>query len=340
MSAASPLEGEPTPLDDAGLPAWLEARGVLRAAGARVEPAGDGNINWVRRVIAADGTRAVVKQARAALERFPEYKVDTRRIVFEARFGQVLRRAVPGQARVLPKALHFDEAARALVMEDIHPAERLDAQLDAGAASPETLFALGEFLGAVHRATANDAAALAREFENDEMRRLHGEHVFALPFAPNDFPIEPRLRALADDALAARGLRERIAQLRERYYAARECLVHGDVQAGNVLVQAGRPRLLDAEIAHVGDPAFDLGQALAHVHVHRVRAQSNALCDACERALVDGYAPERDRLARARRYAGVEILRRAIGAARLSLLGTTARAERALALGCALVLGE
>ena len=58
MSAASPLEGEPTPLDDAGLPAWLEARGVLRAAGARVEPAGDGNINWVRRVIAADGARA------------------------------------------------------------------------------------------------------------------------------------------------------------------------------------------------------------------------------------------------------------------------------------------
>jgi len=327
-------------LDDAGLPAWLESRGVLKAAGARVEPAGDGNINWVRRVTAADGARVVVKQARPALERFPQYRVDTRRIVFEARYGQVLRRALPGQARVLPKALHFDEAARALAMEDVHPAERLDEQLDQGTASPETLFALGEFLGAVHRATADDAAALAPEFANDEMRQLHGEHIFALPFAPNDFPIEPRLRALADEALARPGLRARIAELRERYYGARECLVHGDVQAGNVLVQAGRPRLLDAEIAHVGDPAFDLGQALAHVHVHRVRAQRAAHCDAAERALVDGYAPERARLARARRFAGVEILRRAIGAARLSLLGTTARAERALELGCALILGE
>jgi len=328
-----------TPLDDAGLPAWLEARGVLKAAGARVEPAGDGNINWVRRVIAADGTRAVVKQARPALERFPQYQVDTARIVFEARYGEVLRRMVPGQARVLPRLLHFDESERALVMEDVQPAERLDALLDRGAAAPETSFALGEFLGAVHRATANVAVELAPQFANDEMRRLHGEHIFALPFAPNDFPIEPRLRALADDALARPELRERIAELRERYYAARECLVHGDVQAGNVLVQAGgRPRLLDAEIAHVGDPAFDLGQALAHVHVHRVRAQATFACDAAERALVDGYAPERERLARARRYAGVEILRRAIGAARLSLLGTTARAERALALGCALIL--
>jgi S-methyl-5-thioribose kinase len=340
LSAASSLPGEPTPLDDAGLPAWLEARGVLRAAGARVEPAGDGNINWVRRVVAADGTRAVVKQARPALERFPQYKVDTRRIVFEARYGETLRRLVPGQARVLPRALHFDEAARALVMEDVHPAERLDAQLDAGTASADTLFALGEFLGAVHRATASDPAALAPQFANDEMRRLHGEHVFALPFAPNDFPIEPRLRALADEALARPKLRARIAELRNRYYESRECLVHGDVQAGNVLVQATRPRLLDAEIAHVGDPAFDLGQALAHVHVHRVRSGSAAASSACERALVDGYAPERPVLARARRFAGVEILRRAIGAARLSLLGTTARAERALELGCALVLGE
>jgi S-methyl-5-thioribose kinase len=327
-------------LDDAALPAWLEARGVLRAAGARVEAAGDGNINWVRRVIAADGARVVVKQARPALERFPQYQVDTARIVFEARYGAVLRRTVPGQARVLPKLVLFDEPDRALVMEDVSPSERLDALLDSGRAEPATLFALGEFLGAVHRATANEAPLLAPEFANDEMRRLHGEHVFSLPFEPNDFPIEPRLRALADEALAKARVRAAIAELRARYYESRESLVHGDVQAGNVLVQGERPRLLDAEIAHVGDPAFDLGQVFAHVHVHRVRARDASACEACEKALVDGYAPERPVLARARRYAGVEILRRAIGAARLVLLGTTARAERALELGTALLSGE
>ena len=327
-------------LDDAGLPAWLEAHGVLRAAGARVEPAGDGNINWVRRVIGADGARVIVKQARPALERFPQYRVDTMRIVFEARYGAVLRRIVPGQARVLPKVLLFDEPTRALVMEDVSPAERLDSLLDSGRAEPATLFALGEFLGAVHRATAAEAPLLAPDFANDEMRKLHGEHIFTLPFAPNDFPIEPRLRALADEALSKPRVREVISELRASYYDSRQSLVHGDVQAGNVLVQGERPRLLDAEIAHVGDPAFDLGQAFAHVHVHRVRARDAGACEACEKALVDGYAPERALLARARRYAGVEILRRAVGAARLVLLGTTARAERALELGTALLSSE
>jgi 5-methylthioribose kinase len=191
----------------------------------------------------------------------------------------------------------------------------------------------------VHGATRADAASLAPRFANDEMRRLHGEHIFALPYQPNDFPIEPRLRALADDVLARPGLRARIAELRARYHGKGEALVHGDVQASNVLVQGARPRLIDAEIAHVGDPAFDLGQAFAHVHLHRAHAR--ALLAACEQALLRGYArgaganPELE--ARARGYAGVEILRRSIGAARLSVLGTTARAERALELGAALV---
>lgn len=308
-----------------------------------VEPAGDGNINWVRRVRAANGRSFVVKQARAALERFPEYQVDTSRMIFEARYGEVVRAEVLGQAGVLPDVRFFDAVERVLVMEDLGDAPRLDHLLADGRALPATLAALGEFLGAVHRATREDAESLAPRFANDEMRALHGEHIFTLPYAANDFPIEPRLRALADALLARPGVRERIAELRARYYGEREALVHGDVQAGNVLVQGQRPRLVDAEIAHVGDPAFDLGQALAHVHVHRVHARDLAGIAACEDALLAGYRRAAGdanlRVTDVRGYAGVEILRRAIGAARLSILGTTARAERALELGAALLSG-
>ncbi len=331
-------------LDDATLPAFLVRAGLLAdARGARVEPAGDGNINWVRRVRAPDGRSWVVKQARASLERFPEYRVDSSRMLFEARYFELVRVRVPALAGVPPRVLHFDEPNRVLVMEDLCGAVRLDGLLARCSAEPATLEALGAFLGAVHAATRGAAAALAKRFANDEMRQLHGEHIFSLPYQPNDFPIEPRLRALADELLARPGLRARIALLRARYYGAREALVHGDVQPGNVLVQGVAPRLLDAEIAHVGDPAFDLGQAFAHVHLHRAHARDPAPLEACERALFAGYArapaadPELE--ARARAYAGVEILRRAIGAARLSVLGTTARAERALELGAAL-LGE
>ncbi|MGH7291252.1 MAG: hypothetical protein ACREJT_08585, partial [Myxococcota bacterium] len=114
-----------------------------------VEPAGDGNINWVRRVRARNGRSFVVKQARAALERFPEYQVDTARMIFEARYGEIVRAHVPGQAGVLPELRFFDEPERVLVMEDLGDAPRLDHLLGDERATPATLAALGEFLGAV-----------------------------------------------------------------------------------------------------------------------------------------------------------------------------------------------
>lgn len=317
--------------------------GVLEhTRSALVEPAGDGNINWVRRVRTGDGRSFVVKQARPALERFPEYQVDTVRMVFEARYFEVVRTRVPQQAGVLPKIYFFDESERVLVMEDLGDAPRLDALLAEGRAEPATLELLGAFLGEVHRATRAKTESRALQFANDEMRALHGEHIFTLPYGRNDFPIEPRLRVLADDVLARQGLRARIAELRALYYRKGEVLVHGDVQAGNVIVQGERPRLYDAEIAHIGDPAFDLGLAFAHVHAHRAHARDAAPLAACEVALFAGYSRtaegNSDLEARARGFAGVEILRRAIGAARLTVLGTTARAERALELGASLLL--
>ena len=61
-------------LDEQTLPAYLVERGLAGPGESlSVEAAGDGNINWVRRV-RIGGARArslVLKQARPALERFP-----------------------------------------------------------------------------------------------------------------------------------------------------------------------------------------------------------------------------------------------------------------------------
>ena len=251
------------------LPEYLRNRG-LRPEGeaVRVEPAGDGNINWVRRVRLGSGGRSVVvKQARPALERFPEYAVTTERIVFEARYYETVR---PFDAAGLcPRVLDFDETERVLVLEDLGDATRLDHVLlrRADAATAQGAGeALGRFLGTVHAGTAKQET-LASRFANDEMRRLHGDHIFALPFRPNDFPLPPALRARAaalwrDEATVA------LADAAYRdYLAPAGVLVHADVQGGNVLLQRGRPRLLDAEISHAGDGAFDVGILLAHLAV-------------------------------------------------------------------------
>jgi 5-methylthioribose kinase len=251
------------------LPEYLENRGLRRPGeAARVEPAGDGNINWVRRVRLGDGARSVVvKQARPALERFPEYQVTTERIVFEARYYETVR---PLDAAGLgPRVLDFDEPERVLVLEDLGDAPRLDHVL-LGGADPAAIAAVGEalgsFLGAVHAATAPQENLAAR-FANDDMRRLHGDHIFALPFRANDFELPAALRARAE-ALWRDAATVALADAAHRdYLAPTGVLVHADVQAGNVLLQPDRPRVLDADICHVGDGAFDVGLLLAHLAV-------------------------------------------------------------------------
>lgn len=322
------------------LPEYLRNRGL---AGPReellVEPAGDGNINWVRRVRpASGGPSRIVKQARPALERFPEYEVTTERIVFEARYYEAVRPFDAGA--VCPAVLDFDAEERVLVLEDLGDVPRLDAALALDGDPALALRAgrtLGAFLGAVHAGTAGDPA-LAPRFANDAMRRLHGDHIFDLPFRPNDFKLSPALRARAE-SLWRDERAVAIADAAYRDYLSPEgALVHGDVQGGNVLLDARSPRLLDAEIAHVGDPAFDVGILLAHLVVAAAARGEAERARPALRETWQSYIEARGRsrapvFARAARFAGIELVRRTLGAARLDVVDRDDAALRVLDLG-------
>jgi len=319
---------------------YLVRRGLVPAGTpVEVEPAGDGNINWVRRARAADGRTWIVKQARPALERFPEYRAPTERIVVEHRYFELASKLPEGE--ICPRILDFDECERVLVMEDLGGAERLDHALarprapDADPRLVEAAAALGRFLGAVHAATAS-ATDLAERFRNDAMRDLHGAHIFELPLRENDFPLPPELHARAERLRADAALVATADRLHARYREPRGALLHGDVQAGNVLLAPAGPKLLDAEIAHVGDPAFDLGMLVAHLRLPTVARGEPRGAD---RAVASAVTAYRERLggalevgfAEAARYAGMEMLRRTIGAARVDCVEEPAAGEAVLA---------
>ena len=328
-------------LDDESLPAYLAGAGILESAeGVEIEVPGEGNINYVRRARHPGGASVIVKQARPTLERFPEYEVTTERIVFEHRYMTTVAEIAPAVASLLPEVLHFDSELCVLVMEDLGEGPTLEATLLEGPLPEGPLTTLGRFLGAVHAASGPLSSDLDRGFRNCDMQSLHGEHIFTLPYEPNNFLIPSELAAAAARALDRSPVRRQIAELRSRYYDTREALVHGDVQGGNVLLQGEDPRLLDAEIAHVGDPAFDLGVALAHLRLHGCRAEherpARPALRRAELALLDAYLEAggaRESLERADRYCGIEMLRRSIGAARPAFVQVPEVAQRALAGG-------
>lgn len=329
-------------LTEAGVPDYLRGLGLAGPdEPIRVEPAGDGNINWVRRATAlGPPVRSyVLKQARPALERFPQYRAPTERIVCEARY---LERTRPWDTEgVCPQVHRFDERNRVLVLEDLGQAERLDHALARGADVSAPLAALARFLGRVHRET-RDAPGLAAAFANAPMQRLHGDHIFALPYQPNDFALPPRTaeraaRLRADSALCAAA-----ARAYARYLTPSGALVHGDVQAGNILLPRGGVKLLDAEIAHAGDPAFDIGMLLAHTLLPAAAdgraASARPRLARCWQSYASAHgAAGLPALADALRYAGLELLRRTIGAARVPAVADDDAGLRLIEVGLSLV---
>lgn len=328
-------------LDESNVSEYLRGRGLLTPGEeAAVSAAGDGNINWVRRVRSRDGRSWILKQARPALERFPEYQVSTERLVFEARYYEQTQRF--DRDRVRPEVLHFDEDERVLLLEDLGDAERLDRALARAAQLAAPLSRLAGFLGRVHAGTRD--RALAARFANGEMQRLHGDHIFQLPYRENDFPLTPALRARAEAIWDDAELVDRIDAAYRRYLEPRGALVHADVQPGNVLLHPRGPVLLDAEIAHLGDPAFDVGILTAHLLLPAVArgdaAAGEALAEHTWSAYAQAHGPEglpaRDDVMR---YAGIELLRRTLGAARVPAVAADAAGLAVVEAGLRLVRG-
>ena len=56
-----------------------------------------------------------------------------------------------------------------------------------------------------------------------------------------------------------------LQQLARSVLSHRLCLVHGDFSPKNLLVWPGHVMLIDCEVGHFGDPAFDLGFFLTHL---------------------------------------------------------------------------
>jgi aminoglycoside phosphotransferase (APT) family kinase protein len=113
-------------------------------------------------------------------------------------------------------------------------------------------------------------------------------------------------------------------------------LVHGDYSPKNVLVHDGRLVLLDFEVIHWGDPAFDVGFALTHLlsKAHHRPALRPAFLDAARtfwRAYRDagGFADEE----RAVRHTLACLLARAVGRSPLEYLDAEERSHQRRAVG-------
>jgi aminoglycoside phosphotransferase (APT) family kinase protein len=204
-----------------------------------------------------DGRGRVFKQALPKLRVAVDWFSDPTRIHREALGLRWLARLAP--AGSVPALAFEDHREHVLGMNAVpRPHDNWKTLLLSGKLDDDQVRQFGQWLGTVHRQSWLQRDELAPAFDD----RSFFESLRIEPYYQYTATRVPEAAAFID-AL--------IATTRERRLA----LVHGDYSPKNVLVHAGRLVVLDYEVIHWGDPAFDVGFGLTHLlsKAHHVRTR-------------------------------------------------------------------
>lgn len=183
----------------------------------------------------------------------------------EAACAQVAVAAPAGSAvsGMTPTLRRYDPARHILVYDAIDPAATLaEETAKTLVPSPGHAAALGRLLAGIHAETARPGALAAIA------AALPGQPPWVFAMAQDAERVMPNLspagRQVVDRLRAAPELRGGLAAAGAQW--RRDCLIHGDVKWDNVLASADGPaaavRLIDWELADIGDPSWDVAGAL------------------------------------------------------------------------------
>jgi aminoglycoside phosphotransferase (APT) family kinase protein len=211
------------------------------------------------------GVDWVIKQALAKLRVATDWYSSPERVHREALGMRWLNELAP--SGTIPRLLFENHDEHLLCMEAVpRPHANWKNMLLAGDIRSEHIFQFGRLLGTIHRQSTERASELEKIFEDRsffESLRLEPYYAFTAQQVPAAAPF----------------LEQLLTETRSR----RECLVHGDYSPKNVLVYQTRLILLDHEVIHWGDPAFDLGFSLTHLlsKAHHVVEHRSQFAQAC-----------------------------------------------------------
>ncbi len=188
----------------------------------------------------------VLKQALALLRVAEVWEGDPGRIEIEADAMRVLGELLkPGQ---VPTLLFEDRSLHLLAMTAVpEPHRSWKAALLAGALDDRHVVEFARMLAAIHVGAYDRRHELAKRFADRSQF--------------DDLRLDPYYRFTAG---AVPSVAPWMGTLIENTEATAVTLVHGDYSPKNVLLSSAGCVLLDHEVAHWGDPAFDIGFATAH----------------------------------------------------------------------------
>ena len=241
------------------------------SAKLRGEEIGDGNINYIFRVIEDEtGKSVVLKQADKFL-RSSGRPLDLDRNRIEAEILKLEGECAP---EFVPKVYRYDDIMCVIVMEDISAYKNLRKELMAGKIFPKFADEISSFLVdtllpttdlVLDRAEKKDRV---RAFVNKELCDISECLVFTEPYV-NDrdrnivIPenMEYVKKHLYDDVK----LRAEAAKLKNNFMNNAQALIHGDLHSGSIFINEDGMKVIDPEFSFYGPMGYDIGNVIGNL---------------------------------------------------------------------------
>ncbi|WP_423408754.1 S-methyl-5-thioribose kinase [Heyndrickxia sp. MSNUG] len=233
---------------------------------------GDGNLNYVFRVIDEEsGKSVIVKQAGDTARISDEFKLSTNRIRIESNVLKLEGELAPG---LVPEVYLYDNVMNCCVMEDLSDHTILRTALMEERIFPKLADDLTTFMVNTLLLTSDvvmehkEKKARVQDYINPELCEISEDLVYSEPFTDHNnrndlFPankewIEQNI--YADDAL-----RFEAAKLKFAFMTNAQALVHGDLHSGSVFVKEDSTKVIDPEFAFYGPMGYDAGNVVANL---------------------------------------------------------------------------
>jgi 5-methylthioribose kinase len=195
----------------------------------------------------------------------------------------ILRQQQTADPGRVPTVYHFDPEMYVNIMEDLRSYHIMREGMVKQRVYPRFAIQTGQFLARTLVYSSDlfleSGEKKAREplFVNAVLCKVTEDLVYTFPFGEHETnrypaPLQKQVASLyADDEL-----QKQVARCRLAFMTRRDCLVHGDLHTGSIMVHAEDTKVMDPEFGFYGPFGFDIGMLIANLAIAYVAQEAHA----------------------------------------------------------------
>lgn len=232
---------------------------------------GDGNINYIFRVEDKKSGKSIIIKHADTVSRSNASKIDSVHSSIEAEMLRIEGKLAPG---LVPELYHYDPVMQCITMEDCRDYGNMRHELFKHKVFPGFAEQIAHFMAVTLMGTCDAVIPISekrkwqQKFTNVDLDRVTERLVYTEPYLNTEgknIVFEPDRAFLEKELYQDEKLHLEVAKLYDDFKCDNQCLIHGDLHTGSIMIKPGSIKVLDAEFATYAPAGYDVGNVIANL---------------------------------------------------------------------------